>query len=124
MVRRSRIYGRSRRIGVSGHILQQRGAGRESAEFAAWGGGIERSDEVDALAQDGNSGTFKSAHERGLLQQLRQVAVLRGIPPDDCFERQRVDLSIVGIKPHKVVPAGCRATVSATWIEGIRGCGS
>ena len=64
---------------------------------------------LHALRQNGNSGSFVGAHQRWLLQQFRQVAVDRGIPADDAFQRQPIHLRIVGAA-GEVVPAGSLGT--------------
>ena len=51
--------------------------------------------ECSRPCQHRNARSFVGAHQRGLLQQLGQVAVERGIPADDAFERQAVDLRVV-----------------------------
>ena len=51
-----------------------------------------RAVEVHALRQHRDAGSFVGAHQGGLLQQLGQVAVERGVPADRGLERQAIDL--------------------------------
>ncbi len=76
------------------------GAGRERCRPA---NGL-RPREVHALRQHRDCRAFERAHQGWLLQQLGQVAVQRGVPADDGFQRQAVDLRIVGSRGEVVQP--------------------
>src|SRR4029077_20684038 len=66
---------------------EQGGSGRESAQFATSSATrVQRRGEVDSLTQYGDSRTFEGSHESWLLQQLGQVSILSGVPPDNGFE--------------------------------------
>ena len=52
--------------------------------------------EVQALRQHRDACSFQRSHQRGLLQQLSQVAVEVGIPADCGLQRQPVDLWVDG----------------------------
>ena len=82
--------------GVARGSGQQQGARREHARGSRRtseniGGTVRNS---HALRQHGDGGPFQGAHQAGLLQQLRQIAVQRGIPADDGFQGKSIDLRI------------------------------
>src|ERR1700730_1989518 len=51
---------------------------------------------VLALRQHRDSGTFIGTHQRGFLEQLREIAVQSGVPAYDAFERQRIHCTLHG----------------------------
>src|SRR5205814_8951442 len=60
--------------------------------------------------EDRDSSSFVCSHQRWFLQQLRQVAVDGGVPPDNALQRQPIHLRTVG-GAAEVVPALRPATL-------------